>query len=342
MAAVTLASALVVAVVLALALGLPSPAAGQSPELTIEKSTNGSDADTAPGPTLAAGDPVAWTYEVVVNGPVPLYDLVVSDSSGVVPSCDIDNDGTVDGSHVHPGPLDAGQSFLCTASGTAHAEGIFVSTARVQGSNFEGTARYEDTDASHYTVPSAFVIDPEVAIETLVNGLEADGGDGPFVQAGQPVTWTFVVTNLGNVALADLEVTNSLGLPVDCNGAGAVIAGPIPPGGSASCTASSPAAAAGTGVQAVTGSVFGAALDPSSGAPVAQADANDPAVYTPVELPAALAFTGPTEVFTLVGASLTAVGALLWLAGRRLDRMPIPLPTRTGNRTDRRRRSDGG
>ena len=330
-----LAALALAATALLLTLLLPTGAAGaQTSAISIQKSTNGIDADAAPGPTLAAGDAVTWTYEIVVGSETPLFDIVVTDTSGVTPSCDINNDGAIDGSHVHPGPLQGGQSFLCTASGSAIAEGTFASTARVQAFNFEASERFEAEDSSYYTVPSSFVIEPSVTIETLVNGNEADDGDGPFVQAGEPVIWTFVVTNTGNVQLAGIEVSNDLGAAVNCGafGEGATINGPIAPGGSATCSAEAPAAEAGTGPQAMTGSVFAAAVDPDSGEPVAQADAQDPATYTPVQLPTALAFTGPADVLPWLGLGVTVAGLVLWLAGRRLAPTPLPVPVAADSR----------
>ena len=64
----------------ALLLLLAVPAVAQ--DVFIEKSTNGQDADSAPGPTVVNGDPVNWSY-LVTAGVRDLQDIVVSDDQGV-------------------------------------------------------------------------------------------------------------------------------------------------------------------------------------------------------------------------------------------------------------------
>jgi hypothetical protein len=51
--------------------------------IRIEKSTNGEDADDAPGPLLAVGSPVMWTYVVTNRGNTPLGSVTVTDDQGV-------------------------------------------------------------------------------------------------------------------------------------------------------------------------------------------------------------------------------------------------------------------
>ena len=58
-----------------------APALGQTgPAIDIEKSTNGEDADSPPGPSVPVTSPVTWTYVVTNPGGVPLSDVVVSDN----------------------------------------------------------------------------------------------------------------------------------------------------------------------------------------------------------------------------------------------------------------------
>ncbi|MEM9651152.1 MAG: hypothetical protein AAGA65_03580 [Actinomycetota bacterium] len=310
-------------------------ASAQSPELRIEKSTNGNDADSAPGPTIEAGEVVTWTYEVTVTGGSTMFDLVVSDSSGVNPQCDINNDGAVEDRHVHPGPLNPGQSFFCTATGTAHAEGLFTSTATVVASSFDGTASYQDSDPSYYTTPQAVVVSPGVAIQTLVNGEDANTAPGPRVQEGEEVIWSYVVSNTGNIALSDIQVTNTAGVPVDCGGGSSVIVGPVDPGGSHTCTSAGTAPVAGSGVQQGVGQANAVAIHPQTGELAGEADAQDAAAYTPVVLPGELAFTGPADAIPRIGFMLWSIGVTLWLGGlvlgRRTERMTVVPAAETTN-----------
>ncbi len=307
-----------VLVLSALVLGFGASAAGaQSPEIDIETSTNGSDADTGPGPTLSPGDPVTWTYTITVNGPNTLFDLIVTDSSGIQPSCDVDGDGNPDGSHIHPGPLDAGQSFTCTANGTVHAaaNGTYAMEGSVKGFDFDGVTQFSDSDASHYTPKALFVPNPGVSIQALVNGIDANSSPGPYIAEGSSITWTYVVTNTGNVPLRSVSVTNTGGVTVDCGGQTNLIAGPLGPGASATCTGTTAAADLAEGLQSTSGSVQATAIHPDNGATLNQLTAQDAHNYTPVQLPGALAFTGPSTYAVSGGLALVVVGAGFWFAG---------------------------
>lgn len=305
-------------------------ASAQSSEVTIEKLTNGVDADAAPGPILDVGAPVQWSYTVTVTGSTTLYDLIVSDSSGVVPNCDVNGDGNPDGTHVHPGPLNGGQSFGCTASGTVHGadQGTFAATAKVKAFDFTATAQFEDVDPSHHTPLAPFQADPKVTVQTLVNGVDADVSPGPYIPEGTPVNWTYVVTNAGNVPLTSIVVAGSGGATVTCGPAGTtdMIPGPLAPGSTVTCTGTAPAAAATEGPQAGSGSVEATAVDPRTGAVLENLSASDPLNYTPVQLPAALAFTGPSSPIAPTGLALAAGGALVWFLGRRRMARPVMEP----------------
>ncbi|WP_342305354.1 hypothetical protein [Methanolobus sp. ZRKC5] len=49
---------------------------------------------------------------------------------------------------------------------------------------------------------------PEIDIEKATNGFDADNPTGPELDSGDDVTWTYVVTNTGNVPLEDVVVTD--------------------------------------------------------------------------------------------------------------------------------------
>ena len=54
----------------------------------------------------------------------------------------------------------------------------------------------QDSDASHY-----FGEDASIDIEKRPTAIDADAPTGPLVRVGDPVGWTYAVTNTGNVPL---------------------------------------------------------------------------------------------------------------------------------------------
>ena len=83
--------------------------------IDIERDTNGSDGDAAPGPTVTAGTAITWTYLVTNDGCADLTSVTVTDN---------DNSLAVNCSPPAnpigiPDPFTSGSSFTCTATGTA-------------------------------------------------------------------------------------------------------------------------------------------------------------------------------------------------------------------------------
>jgi hypothetical protein len=67
-----------------------------------------------------------------------------------------------------------------------------------------GFAPVTDSDPSHY-----YGSDAGVAIKKLTNGVDIDQADPPYILVGDPVSWTYVVTNIGNLGLTGVAVTDS-------------------------------------------------------------------------------------------------------------------------------------
>ena len=77
------------------------------PGIDIEKFTNGEDADSAPGPSIQAGQPVTWTYTVRNTGTTNLTGVAVADDRGVAVNCSGQT------------TLTPGASMTCTGIGVA-------------------------------------------------------------------------------------------------------------------------------------------------------------------------------------------------------------------------------
>jgi hypothetical protein len=157
---------------------------GASPSITIEKFTNGFDADNSPGPYILVGENVEWTYNITNTGNIYLTCIVVNDDQGV----------TV----VLPKTsLQPGEWMIATADGIATI-GQYKNTATVSAWCQTGTYVL-DSDSSHY-----FGTSPSITIEKFTNGFDADDPTGPYLISGQKVTWTYNITNTGNTPLSEV------------------------------------------------------------------------------------------------------------------------------------------
>ena len=186
------------------------PTAASIASIRIKKFTNGQDADEAPGPTIAVGAPVSWEYIVTNTGNVALTGVVVTDDRGVRVIC------------AATAILAAGQSMTCSGSGTATAgQYVNVGTAAADWAG----GRVTSTDRSHYfgQAPSASIA--SIRIKKFTNGQDADEAPGPTIAVGAPVSWEYVVTNTGNVALTGVVVTDDRGVRVICAATAILAAG---------------------------------------------------------------------------------------------------------------------
>ena len=183
----------------------PSHYIGIVSEIVIEKATNGEDADTSPGPTIESGEPIVWTYVVSNPGTVPLANVTVTDDRGEIP---VYVDGDTNGDDL----LDPGETWTYEASGTAVA-GQYANVATATGTDPLDLV-VEAVDPSHYSGFGA-----GIDVEKATNGFDADTAPGVEVLVGDPVTWTYVVSNTGDVALSSITLVDDRGeVPVFTGG----------------------------------------------------------------------------------------------------------------------------
>jgi hypothetical protein len=222
----------------------------QLPGIEIIKYTNGQDADLPPGPSIAVGSPVTWTYKVTNVGDLPLNDVKVTDDKGVVVTCPKTS-------------LAVGESMTCSGSGVAQAC-QYANLGKATATSTKGNV--EDENPSHYLGVGYAAI----KIKKATNGEDADVAPGPKVQIGSIVTWTYVVTNTGDVPLSNVKVTDSKGVAVTCPKSS------LQPGESMTCTGSGTAQ---EGQYQNVGAVTG---QPPCGSPVSD---DDPSHYYGVSTP---------------------------------------------------------
>ncbi len=146
------------------------------PSVTINKLTNGSDS-----PVVLAGSTVTWTYLVSNTGNVPLVAISVSDDQGVSVSCPETS-------------LAVAAQMTCSATGTAIV-GPYSNVGSV-------SASYETQVVTASDESGYFGANPMISL--------LKGPDSQVVIEGETATFTIAVTNTGNIALTNLNVTDPL------------------------------------------------------------------------------------------------------------------------------------
>jgi uncharacterized repeat protein (TIGR01451 family) len=184
---------------------------GSAVSITTFAQTTFDANDAATAPTVSAGEPVRWTFEVANTGTTTLTDVTVT-APGVDPA-------TIDcgrGSNT-VASLAAGTKVTCTATGTA----------TVGRQAIDGTVDATSNDGPlHATDPAGYLgIRPALTVVKSTQGRDANtAAEGPMVLVGGPVRWTYVVTNTGTVALTDVAVGDSVEDGIDCGDGTATIA----------------------------------------------------------------------------------------------------------------------
>ncbi len=192
----------------------PANSFGSSPGLTVVKSVNGDDANSAPGVFVDPGDPITFTYVVTNTGNVDLTGVTLSDDAGTAATGDDFAPTLVLGDTDNDGVLDVGEVWTYTATDTA-VVGQYTNTASVSG-NAPGTTNPDGSTTPGVTledddVANAFGVDPGIDVVKSVNGDDANSAPGIYVTVSGPLTWTYEVTNTGNIALASVGVNDDAG-----------------------------------------------------------------------------------------------------------------------------------
>lgn len=184
-----------------------------TPAITVEKSTNKMDADEpGSGPQVLMNCPVTWDYTVTNSGELDLTNVQLDDDKLGPISCPSSE-------------LLSGESMICSVSDVAEVAD-YANLATVTALSSRGEV--SDTDPSHYTgVPASIVI------EKATNGQDADQAPGPYIPVGEPVTWSYVVTNTSGVQLLDVTVSDD---KLDASAISCPTSS-LAPGESMSCTA---------------------------------------------------------------------------------------------------------
>lgn len=200
-----------------------------TPSLSIKKSINGDDANSAPGVKVDAGSTMNISIEVTNTGDVDLTDVNITDDKIAADAIKCESKT----------PLKPNETITCTATLPAPA-------ANEQHTN-NATATAQAAANPDGSVPEVKpVTDPanaysgtfsDITIQKLINDDDANTAPGVEVTAGGQMEVKMIVTNTGSVKLSNVTVTDDK-IPSD------LITCPkkeLGSGESMTCTASYPA-----------------------------------------------------------------------------------------------------
>jgi uncharacterized membrane protein len=175
----------------------------RQPALTLSKSAS-------PVTYTTAGQTIAYTYNVTNSGNTALTAISVADDRVSPVSCPA-------------GPLAPGASLTCTGTYTTTAAdvtaGSVTNTATASGSCGESCS------ATSQPAQATITFQAQPALT-----LAKSATPTTYTAAGQPIGYSYTVTNSGNTTLTAISVADDRVSPVSCP------AGPLVPGASLTCT----------------------------------------------------------------------------------------------------------
>jgi EF hand len=181
--------------------------------INLVKSTNGQDANTAPGPALTVGSTATFTYVLTNTGSVPLATVVVRDDNGTTANTADDLTPTLQSGDTNSnGRLDLTETWtyqatrVVTAGAYSNIGSVTANPVDTNGADIAGIADVADTDSSN-----SFGATAGINVVKSTNGEDANTGTGPNLRVGATATFTYVVTNTGNTALSTVSVRDDNG-----------------------------------------------------------------------------------------------------------------------------------
>ncbi len=182
------------------------------PALELKKTAGSVIDSNGNGPD--AGDTITFSFKVTNTGNVPLSVLTINDPLVGIVSCP--------GGDLAPGAVATCTPKTYTITQDEVNAGTVVNTATASGTAPDGVV-VTDSDSTTTPLPAR----PALELDKTASAIDDVDGNGP--DAGDTITYSFVVTNTGNLPLSDIKVSDPKVGPVTCP------AGTLPAGGQLAC-----------------------------------------------------------------------------------------------------------
>jgi len=171
--------------------------------VSVDGGTHWEDANSAPGPYVLVGQGVLIKFVVTNIGDVDLTNVTLIDNVYDASGCTI------------PATLAVGQSFECVVGPFPAASGQQTDTATATG-DFGGQTFTHMDSANFFGAEPSIDVTKYISVDGGATWLDANSAPGPYVLVGQSVLIKLVVTNTGNVELADISLTDTVYDTKDC------------------------------------------------------------------------------------------------------------------------------
>lgn len=206
------------------------------------------DANTVPGVYAAVGSSATFGYAVTLPSgvTVPMKDVSVIDDAGTPGTPGDDFTATyVSGDTNGNAILEIGETWLFTSPA---AESVTVSAGQYRNiATALGTPLTPDSiPLADQDAASLFGVDAKLTVDKKTNGADSPTASGSGALVGDVVTWTYAVSNTGNVPMANVKPVDSDGVAISCGASDADGDGDIDllaPGATVTCQASGSAVA---------------------------------------------------------------------------------------------------